>query len=584
MNLNQDKVDQGILELLFKQLRTGHWWLLPLVVMILFLIKDDIQPLPMMIWLGSLIIYLIISDVFLIRAYGRSKQEIKNYKNWFQSVALHNFFLGGIVAILPILCNQHSSQFTIILMTVLVCGLIIGSSAVLASYINAYISWSIPLSIGLIIFINEQNIPGSNIFKIFPVLTVFTGIFFASNARQLIVSSVTTNLKNEELVVQLKEKHKIAEQAAVDKSRFFASASHDLRQPLHALGLFVETLDLNLKNNLDRKLINNISQCTDALQALFDALLDISRLDAGVVSVEKKHFFCNEILTNIVSEFDAIAKEKGLQLYVQESDYVVFSDRILSERILRNLINNAIKYTSEGSIRVDVSHIEGCISIEITDTGIGINENEFDAVFQEFYQINNPERDQSKGLGLGLSIVKRLANLLSLELTLKKVEPHGTKFIVNFPTGEVGRIKQRTYSEKPNMNKFEGIHVLVIDDEVHILEGMKSMLGTWGFNVSLADSAESAEAIISKDKKPQLILSDLRLRGDATGLEAIKHVRDLMGCYIPALLISGDTDPEKIKEAQLAKIQLLHKPVKPAKLRVTINWLLQNQVSEVPPP
>jgi signal transduction histidine kinase/CheY-like chemotaxis protein len=572
--ITQIKIEKGVLDLLFKQLKSGHWAVLPLAIFFLYLLRENIQTVAMLTWGMLFFAYLVISDFLILRPYGYRWTNANDNKKWFFLLALHNFIFSCFIASLSILCTLHINQLLIDLIAIIVCCVILGGCSLLAAHIASCIAWSLPLIIGLYIFIDYQNNPQLHILTVFSVCTFIIGVLFALNSRRFVYSSVETSLKNKELVEQLKVKQQLADQAAKDKSRFFASASHDLRQPLHALGLFVETLGEKTKDDEDKALIKNINQATSALQELFNALLDISRLDAGAVGVNKENFLVNDILLQINSEYQTLANKKGIQLNTQKSNVAIYSDKILTERILRNLIGNAVKYTNEGSVDINVKKESDKVYIEIIDTGIGIPNEEQKNIFSEFYQINNPERDRSKGLGLGLAIVKRLTDLLSLELTVENNQTRGTKFIIGFPAGNAEKISQEMTETKNVLNSFDGLHALVIDDEKDILEGMNIILSKWGFNVALTDSIETATDQIEEGEIPDIILSDFRLRHNTTGIETIEKIRALTKSNIPALLISGDTDPERIQEAQAAGIILLHKPIKPALLKSAINNLL----------
>jgi signal transduction histidine kinase/CheY-like chemotaxis protein len=572
--ITQTKIEKGVLDLLFKQLKSGHWFVLPLIIFIIFLLRENIQAVTMFTWAALFFVYLLVSDLFILRPYGQQWTNISDNKKWFLLLTIHNFIFSCFMASIVVLCTLQVNQLLIDLIAIIICSVILGGCAILSAHIASCVAWSVPLIVSLYIFIERLNNPELQVLTVYSVCTFIIGILFALNTRRFVYSSVETSLKNIELVEQLKVKQQLADQAAKDKSRFFASASHDLRQPLHALGLFVETLGEKTKDDEDKALIKNINQATSALQELFNALLDISRLDAGAVDVNKENFLINDILVQINSEFQTLANKKGLQLVTQESNAAIYSDKILTERILRNLIGNAIKYTTEGSVNINVKKEENKIFIEIVDTGIGIPEEEQKNIFSEFYQINNPERDRSKGLGLGLAIVKRLTDLLSLKLNVENSDVKGTKFMIEFPAGDVEEISQEITETKKVLNNFDGMNALVIDDEKDILEGMNIILSKWGFNVVLTDSIASATDLIEEGIIPDIILSDLRLRHNTTGIEAIQKIRTLSKNNIPALLISGDTDPERIKEAQAAGIILLHKPIKPALLKSAINNLL----------
>ena len=572
------KIEKGVLDLLFKQLKTGHWCVSPLLVFLPYMLRENIQFEVMAIWAGLFFIYLLISDVFFLRTYGHRWKEVEDNHKWFLSLAVHNFIFSCFLASLPLLCEANIDQLIIVLVGIIVCTLILGGCALLSVHITSCFSWSIPLIIGLYLFIARQNNSDFQILTFYSVLTLVAGIIFALNSRRFIYASVESNLKNEELVEQLREEQKIAAKAIEDKTRFLASASHDLRQPLHALGLFVETLGEKTKDEDDKALIKNINQATGALQELFNALLDISRLDAGVVEANKESFFINDLLIQINNEFQTVAEEKGIQLNTQESNAAVYSDKLLTERILRNLISNAVKYTNEGSINITIKKEPEKVFVKIIDTGVGIPENEQENIFSEFYQIDNPERDRSKGLGLGLSIVKRLTELLSLKLIVKSNDSNGTNFTIEFPAGNVEKISRENVETKNVLNNFDGMHALVIDDEKDILDGMNIILGKWGFKVSLSESIEAAMDVLVGEETPDIILSDLRLRNNTTGIEAIQKIRTLANKEIPALLVSGDTAPNKIKEAQAAGVILLHKPVKAALLKTAINNLFSKNI------
>ena len=568
------KIERGVLDLLFAQLKSGHWWLLPLVFLILFLVRESIHPNILAAWLLTLILYLLISDHFIFHAYGKRWLELEDNNKWSALLIVHNLLLGSLMGVLPPLCLLQPDQFTIIIVGVVTCNLVIGGAAILASHVYSYIAWSLPQIAGLIIFINHQQISELLSLSYFAVATFVIGIVFAIKTRQLVYSSVKTNIRNEELVNQLLDKQDIARRAAEDKSRFLASASHDLRQPLHALGLFVESLNRILEGERERKILKSIEQSTDALQHLFNALLDISRLDAGVVEVDKRHFELKKILEKIDLEYQPLAKEKGISLFVEKSNHIIYADKILSERILRNLISNAIKYTSEGSVRLEVSSQHDQVKVSIIDTGIGIPDTDMDTIFNEFYQIHNPQRDRSKGLGLGLSIVRRLVDLMSLELNVTSSKSNGTTFSVSFPTGDVTQISNIPIVNTGGWDRFKNLRTLVIDDDTQVRESMNTMLNDWGARVTLADSFETAISLVKNDYRPDLILSDLRLSDELTGIDAIQQIREITCTEIPALLISGDTAPERIMDAKVAGITLLHKPVKAAKLRVALNQML----------
>ncbi len=384
-------------------------------------------------------------------------------------------------------------------------------------------------------------------------------------ANQIHVDAINLRFENVELIEQLQKQKEIAEQANVAKSKFLAAASHDLRQPLHALGLFASALDERIKFPEVRVLVNNINRSVAALEELFNALLDISRLDAGIIQPKLQHFRLNEMAERLNAEFAAQARQKGLGFQLDGPDATVYCDPTLLENMLRNLIGNAIRFTRSGEVKV-VWHCEGPqVLIEVRDTGIGIPEEDREHIFQEFLQLNNPERDRTKGLGLGLAIVRRLAGLLQITITLQSTEGSGSIFRLAVPLGDTALISDERATLLQQLENEPAMLVLVIDDELAVREAMTALLGNWGHEVVVVGSL--AEALQATERAPDAIIADYRLREEHTGIEAIQKIHAAWGSDIPALIVTGDTAPERLREAQASGFAFMHKPVNAAKLR-----------------
>jgi CheY-like chemotaxis protein len=371
-----------------------------------------------------------------------------------------------------------------------------------------------------------------------------------------------------DLIQQLSTALSSAESASRAKTRFLASASHDLRQPIHALSLFTGALQSRPLDQRTASIAGQIHKTVMALASQMDALLDISRLDAGVIQAAIAAVELNPLLHQLADEFGPQAERKGLQFTVANPDLPpVRTDPILLQRILRNLISNAINYTSTGSVDIRVERRGAVVRICVCDSGPGIPLAYRELIFEEFYQLHNPERDRSQGLGLGLAIVRRLTNLLGIALTLESSVGLGSTFSVDLP---VALAQDLPASEPTEETADSGHHlrILVIDDEETIRLGMKMLFDEMGFNVCLATSTEGALAA-AEQTRPDLVLADLRLRGDDTGLQAIAALRSHWP-GLPALLISGDIAPDRLRQARDAGIELLHKPVNAELLRQTI--------------
>jgi CheY-like chemotaxis protein len=316
-----------------------------------------------------------------------------------------------------------------------------------------------------------------------------------------------------------------------------------------------------------------VQRCTTALESLLQTLLDISKIDAGVIEPHPEHFRLAPLLERLGAEFAPQAQAAGLELSVHCPDATVQTDPALVERILRNLIGNAIRYTPDGGIDIGARATGAGITVEVSDTGIGIPADQQERVFEEFVQLGNPERDRTKGLGLGLAIVRRLAGLLQLPITLVSEPGKGSTFALSLPPGNPDEAVDRVPGTEAAPNSLAGRLVAVIDDEADVRSGMHKLLEGWGCRVFAGEDASTVIARLTAERiVPEVVLADYRLRGNTTGVQAIQALRDHFGIDIPAAIVTGDTAPERLAEARSSGHLLLHKPLRPAKLRV----LLQN--------
>jgi signal transduction histidine kinase/CheY-like chemotaxis protein len=370
-----------------------------------------------------------------------------------------------------------------------------------------------------------------------------------------------------------------AEQANLAKSRFLAAASHDLRQPLHALGLFVDALDEQIHEERARPLVDRVRRSTASLTEMFDALLDISRLDAGAVAPEIREFELAPLLDRLEAELGVQAEAKGVSLRCVPSSLVVRSDPLLFARIVGNLLTNAIRYTEMGRVLVGVRRCGADLRVEVWDTGPGIPEERAREIFQEFVQL---EGDQGKGgLGLGLSIVDRLARLLGHEVTLRSEPGRGSVFAVTAQRGERRIELAGPVAPSRAGCKLEGRCILVLDDEPDILEGMQRTLERWGCRVLLASSEREARLHLEElGRAPDALLADYRLRGEETGLEVVAAIRACCGTPVPAAIVTGDATILPLEAIRAAGLPVLRKPAKPARLRAVLTQLLMD--SEAP--
>jgi len=367
-----------------------------------------------------------------------------------------------------------------------------------------------------------------------------------------------------------------AESAVQAKSRFLAAASHDLRQPLHALILLVAALRDRLPANQTeaQRLVYHIEASAAAMEKMLNALLHLSSLEAGTVTPKPECMALRPLFARLRQSFGPMAAEKGLRLKVFDSAASVHGDPVLIERILANLLTNAIRYTARGGVLLGVRRVgDGRLWLCVYDTGIGIEEAYRERIFEEYFQLDNVERDRDKGLGLGLAIVRRLSALIESPVRLRSTPDVGSCFAVELQRCEVAVEVGDAIEETEQVDSERPILVCIDDDEA-ILDAMAAVTELWGLELAAGTDAEAVIADLeSLGRRPDVILCDYRLRNGQSGIDAIRCLRAHFGGDIAAALITGDTSAESLQTITQAGLPLLHKPIKPARLRAFINQL-----------
>ena len=382
--------------------------------------------------------------------------------------------------------------------------------------------------------------------------------------------------------VSAEQRGQVSEHAVLAKNKFIAAASHDLRQPLHALGLFLSSLERRASSERDTHLIERMKQSVGAVNNLLNSLLDISRLDANVVEVQRSHFSLKPLLQELYAEHAQLAVQRGLELRADYPDVVVFTDPVLLGRILRNLVGNAVKYTRRGSVSIDSIVHDDVLQLCIRDTGPGIPEHQQDAIFDEFHQLDDPEHDRSKGLGLGLAIVDRLCRLLELDLTLQSVVGEGTRFTLSIPPGQAARVDPPSRREEVPL--LQRRLIVIVDDDEAVRLAVQSAVQDHGCDTLVADSADGAIRLLSRTRRePSALLVDYRLGGGVTGDQAVGRIRQVLGKEVPAVIITGDTSGQSLRGLRQGGYRVLNKPVEPARLLHCIGELLGEPAVEPVP-
>ncbi len=480
--------------------------------------------------------------------------------------------MGIIWGLYPLLYSDGTSTEIMTTVTSLSAGLAAAALAMQSPCLPVFLAFALPNIAALTVALFTLGGVVFNALGIASLMFVTVLIWFAMNMERTVKESIELRFRNIDLIDQLQQAITETQEANKAKSVFLASASHDLRQPLHALGLFVEGLHSTPLTESQTNFVSHISAASGAAGEMLNMLLDFSKLDAGVVDFHPKAFQLQPLLNKLENELAASAENKELVYRTRETSLVTDSDPALVELILRNLITNAIRYTERGGVLVACrKRANDMISVEVWDTGIGIPHSEVSNIFKEFHQLGNPERDRRKGFGLGLAIANGLATTSGSKVTVDSKVGSGSVFKLMLPESSIAVIEDIP-RDRP-LTRFDGKYVILIDDEESIRIAMYQLLSAWGCECEVAESADEALEILG-DRKPDLMIVDYRLRDNQTGGQAIERIRDAIDRSIPAAIITGDTAPERLREAQSYHAHLLHKPTSTTQLQITMQDLL----------
>jgi signal transduction histidine kinase/CheY-like chemotaxis protein len=389
---------------------------------------------------------------------------------------------------------------------------------------------------------------------------------------------------HEQLALVQKER-RLADEASAAKSTFLAAVSHDLRQPLHSLGMFVTALEQHVASAEGKEMQRRVTGAFSALEGLFNELLDLSRLDAGTVEARPQPTPLQPLFDRLGDLFHAEAGRCGLSLRFVPTRYAVRTDPVLLERIIANLVSNALRYTRKGGVLVGARRRGAEVVIEVRDSGIGIARDKLDKVFDDFYQVDNPARDRRQGLGLGLAIVRRLARLLGHPIALSSQPGRGTTVSLRLPRIESpAAVALDAAPAGAEPGGLAGKRVLVIDDEPEVREASLALLTLWGVRARGAAGPADVDRLLAGGERPDAVIADLRLGTDIDGIELVEQVRRSTGTSVPALLVSGDAAARELPRVRASGLPLLVKPVAPAKLKATLHACLRPLAPPPPPP
>ncbi len=577
----QSSLDLELLRLIAKQGRRVPYPV-GLAALALALMSMSVVPTGLALaWLVAVYAVLTLRWWMLGRLPEMHEEPLHHRMRWAIGLSLLNgSVFAASLGVAPWLTDFQRTVQTIVLL-----GLCAGAVATTAGHRVVFQAFLWPVTIANALAWGLGGVAGEDAWLdvLLSALIIFFALILVSLAKdtyRVFAESVLIRQQQIKSNQQLRQALSQAESAMAAKTRFLASASHDLRQPMHTLSLFGSALAKRPMDEEGNLIVSQMNLALQSLSSQMDALLDISKLDAQVVPVNNQVFALQPWLSRLQREFQPAAQRKHLVLRLDcPPDACVESDPVLLERVVRNLIDNAIKYTIKGEVSVEVSRgqDEGLWRLAVRDTGMGIPDHEQARIFEEFYQVGNPERDRAKGLGLGLSIVTRLVDLLDLHLALRSVPGQGSSFTLNMTAADPSDI-QPGQTQRAGVS-LPPIRVLVIDDEEPVRIAMQALLSAHGCQVLVAGSTREG-LLKSMGQTPDLLLTDFRLRGGEDGISAVRSLRSAFP-GLPALIVSGDTAPERLREAHEAGLTLLHKPVSEEQLISAMQAALAGQRREV---
>lgn len=526
-----------------------------------YLFYDLSSTFQQFLWCSGYIIIGAICAIIYYFYYKKNSQfSLQQWNNFSHSIII---LLAAYWSLPPfLLLNEGNTLYALVLLFHIL-AICVSPASTIIYYPKAYILFiSLPM-LSFFVFLITSHIKYDFFIYLVPIGCLISLLLYGIKLKNNVFKSLSLQVEN----IQA---WKSAEQANIAKSKFLAAASHDIRQPLQATSLLLEAFDETKQDMQNQQLLKHLKSSVNGMSELLNSLLDVSKLDAQVIEVEPKHIDIQILCKELLSETEKQNQKKTIDFHLLcPTSITAYADVVILKRVLNNLLSNALRYTERGSITLSVEQRNQSIALSVIDTGIGIKYDEGSAIFDEFYQSKSHNKPQ-KGMGLGLSIVKRLCKLHDWEINFKSTYLQGSTFTIVIQSGDKSAISKQPSSS--STNTLNGISVLIIDDEPIIRKGLQSLLEKWGCTVRAFENPDIAiEDLRDCTKtKPDLVITDYRLGHKKNGIETIQYLHQHIDPNIEAILITGDTGVEEIQNAQESGFVVLHKPVKPAKLRKAI--------------
>jgi signal transduction histidine kinase/ActR/RegA family two-component response regulator len=514
----------------------------------------------------------------LTRAWQHAQPGRDAALRWGRYWTLGSVLSGGLWGAASILLFPASPPHQALLIVCLF-GVVLGGLNLTAVYKSSFYGFVLP---ALLPLIGRVALEGGPVHlytaAVMTVVLVFV-LAFGHRLNDVLTHALAIRYANMDLIAELKDQTRAAESARtaaeganLAKSQLLAAASHDLRQPLHALALFTAALAARTKGSELAPLVANVERATAGLDAQFTQLLDLSRLEANAFAPERSRVLLGPLFTRLRTEFAPHAAARGLRFKVADTALAVDSDPALLLRIIQNLLANALRYTERGGVLVGARRRGATVAIDVVDTGPGIATEHRERIFEEFYQVPQSGGERhGHGMGLGLAIVRRFSALLGHAVGIASRVGHGSRFRVSCPRAVAdhsGYPRFCAIARAPRPTTIDGALIAVLDDDPAAIEGMRALFSAWGARVAGGVHADALlEALGTLESYPDLIVADLRLAAGQSGLAAIARLRHELGTPVPALVVSGDVSAAAARDVHAAGLPLLAKPVDAAALQ-----------------
>lgn len=563
----------GLIDLLFRQSRAILLANFVIPWPVAYVLREAVPGQQLLAWIGA--IYVLTGARLLVsRSYFRRGAAAAGPLVWahrFTLLSILSSLLWGVIGWIGFVPEQpHLIAFVCIVLT----GMSGGAVPSLSAYPPAYAGLLIAMQLPFVLRCLQQEEAIYSVYLVFAACLLGVYLYYSLVTYRALRETVSLRFENLALVEGLERERDRATAADRAKTRFLAAASHDLRQPIHAAALFTASLaTLARRGDVAAAAAKGIAGKLEAALASLDGLLhglvDVSRLDAGLVPVSRRPIHLRRMLDDLGEEYAPQARERGIALRLAASDAWIESDPILLKRILDNFLSNALRHAPAGRVLIGCRRRGDALEIQIVDTGPGIPAGQLQTVFEEFTQLDNPQRDREQGLGLGLAIVRRLGELLGHKVGLNSVPGRGSTFWVRVPVTATATTNP---APGPVLAPSATLCIMALDDDAQILDGLAILLAAWGHEVFAGQDVEELRRRHAAAGGPpiDLVIADYRLAGGMSGSEAIARLSGYLGHAVPALIVTGDTSPERLRELTATGRIVLHKPVAPEHLRAAI--------------